>query len=173
MSKMQPIAPDTTPSTQANVDELMKDLSSAASALQSFLDHQNGEAIDSIHLIPAILKQAQEAFSQVEARRQQSEAELEKAQRKIRNFDDLQALLDILPVGIVISHDPQNHQMTINRTGLQYWTCIRAQTRQKVRRAVKSCRLWSCATVKKCLLKSFPCNMRQPIRSHYTILSWM
>ena len=119
MSEMQTVKTNSPPPIQMDVEMVIEDLSSAASTIQSLIDHQDREANESLRLIPRVLKQAQEAVRQIEARRRQSEAELVKAQRKIQNNNDLQALMDILPVGIIISHDLQNHQMTINRTAMQ------------------------------------------------------
>ena len=119
MSEMQTVKTKSPPPIQMDVEMVFEDLSSAASTIQSLIDHQDREANEALRLIPRVLKQAQEAVRQIEARRRQSEAELVKAEREIQNNNDLQALMDILPVGIIISHDPQNHQMTINRTAMQ------------------------------------------------------
>ena len=117
MSEMQNVATSAVQLTRSAVKKLIEDLSAAVSAINSILKDQSGSALTPIRHLPDLLSQAQETFRLIEAQRQQAEAELAEAQQKIRNFDDLQTILDILPVGIIISHDPKNQLMTINRAG--------------------------------------------------------
>ncbi|HMN59046.1 MAG TPA: ATP-binding protein [Anaerolinea sp.] len=103
--------------TQSDVDLCIQNISAAASAIKSYLSNQDRPAEDVLRTASDVLAQAQKTLRLIDEQRQQSKAELENARQKIQDVDDLQTLLDILPVGIVISHDPQNHLMTINRTG--------------------------------------------------------
>jgi hypothetical protein len=110
-----------TSSLSANIDtgKVIQDLSESASTLQSLIDHPESVGAESIRYIPAILKQAQETMLEAEMRLQGYEKKLKEVQQIITGFNEMQTLLDILPVGIIIAHDPQNQNMTINRAGLK------------------------------------------------------
>lgn len=119
MSEMQTAAAATSQPMKSNVNQVVEALSSAATTIQAFVDRQESVATESLRLIPSILKQAQETVLETEARLQQSEKKFQEAQHIAQDVNELKTLLDVLPVGIVVAHDPQNQSMTINRAGLK------------------------------------------------------
>jgi PAS domain S-box-containing protein len=117
MIKTQTASAVSAPLLEIDIGKLNQDLNSAALTIQSLIDREEGVATASIRYIPSILQQAQEKILEVEARLQQSELKLAEAQQIAKSADELQTLLDLLPVGIIISKDPQNQIMEINRAG--------------------------------------------------------
>ncbi len=111
---------ETSPSPlRMDIKRVIRDLNTASSSIQSLIDHQESFALDSIRSIPSILTQVQQTLFNAEVILHQIEIRQNEAQQINQNVDELQTLLDALPVGIVVAHDPQNQNMTINPAGLK------------------------------------------------------
>ncbi len=90
-----------------------------AQSLQPILDRGQDLPSGSIQAVLSTLKQAQETILALQSHRQPNEMNLEEAQKSTRTYDELQTLLDVLPVGIAVSHDLKNQTMTMNPAGLK------------------------------------------------------
>ena len=117
MSEIQAASDASTPPLEMDIRKLSQELDSALSAIQSLINQGDGLSAESIRFVPSILKQAQETLLEGAARLKQGETNLHQAKRIPASGNELQTLLDILPVGIIIHHDLQNQVMTINTAG--------------------------------------------------------
>lgn len=116
---MQPPIKTSSSGSKLEVNEYIRALTSAGSVIQSLIDTSRDHESESLRSIPTLLKQTCQILLEAEARLHEQETKLKEAQRPIYGFDELQTLLDILPVGIIIAHDPQTKKMSINPAGLK------------------------------------------------------
>jgi len=120
--------------TGSDVKSLLQLLSAAQGALQTFAANPDKTALAQIAQAVKLLEKAREtargleAFPrtiqpqtrQTQARQIELEEELRQLNRDLhRRIAELQTLLDVLPVGIVVSTDPQGINMTLNPAGLK------------------------------------------------------
>jgi signal transduction histidine kinase/PAS domain-containing protein len=116
------------------VKDLLQLITAAHSNLQEFASHPDQTAFDQIAQTVALLEKARQTArgldslpatsqpktSHSRARQVELEEELRHLNRDLhRRIAELQTLLDVLPVGIVVSTDPQGMNMTINPAGLK------------------------------------------------------
>jgi len=116
---MEKVTEATVPDSKVEYKNSIHDLASAALTLQTVADSVNSDQGETLRLVSLLLKQAGEKWQDLETRLQQNEIMLREAQRIFQEFRELQTLVEILPVGILIAHDPQNQDMTINPAGLK------------------------------------------------------
>ncbi len=105
--------------SELETNKVIQDLDSAATTIQSLLDHQESIPIETIDSIPSILTDAHETLLKADILLHQYETKLQEAKDLTDSANELQTLLDVLPVGIIVGHDPQNQTMTINPAGMK------------------------------------------------------
>jgi signal transduction histidine kinase/PAS domain-containing protein len=120
--------------TGSDVKDLLQLITTAHNNLQAFTADPDRSAFDQIAQTVALLEKAKETArrldglpatlqpktTQSQARQVELEEELRHLNRDLhRRIAELQTLLDVLPVGIVVSSDPGGINMTINPAGLK------------------------------------------------------
>jgi signal transduction histidine kinase/PAS domain-containing protein len=119
MNETQTNTMTSTSPSDIDVKRLVQELTSAASIIQAFFDHPENAALETIRFVPPLLKSVQEVLLEAETAYQQREEQLKEVQQIAQDVNELQTLLDVLPVGIVVARDPYNKNITINRVGLK------------------------------------------------------
>jgi signal transduction histidine kinase/PAS domain-containing protein len=134
MNKSQVTTQIRTRPTGSDVKGLLQLITAAQVNLQAFAANPDKTAFDQIAQTVELLEKAREtargldAFprtsqprtSHTQARQVELEEELRQLNRDLhRHIAELQTLLDVLPVGIVVSTDPLGMNMTINPAGLK------------------------------------------------------
>ncbi len=102
-----------------DIKKVIQDVNNASSSIQSLIDRPEGMANEPAGSIPSMLTQVQQTLFTAGSMLHTVEATQNEAQQITQSVDELQTLLDVLPIGIVVAHDPQNQNMTINPAGLK------------------------------------------------------
>lgn len=119
MSEQETVTETSPSSSVMDIKKVIQDLHTASSDIQSLIDRQESFTIESVRSFPSILMQVQQTLFNAEVMLHHVEIRQNEAQQITQSVDELQTLLDVLPVGIVVAHDPLNQNMTINPAGLK------------------------------------------------------
>jgi signal transduction histidine kinase/PAS domain-containing protein/putative methionine-R-sulfoxide reductase with GAF domain len=104
---------------EMDIREIIQSLALATSTIDSYVAGKKNITKDEISFLPATLGRARQILLDMESQNSQSETEKAEVQHIINGYNELQTLLEILPIGIIITRDAQNQDMTINLSGTQ------------------------------------------------------